>query len=58
MHHLPEAPLHKSIIFLGVQTTVIGADVKIGPNNQLLTLTFTLTLTCGAGQPDEIYEIP
>ena len=51
MHHLPEAPLHKSVIFLGDRTTVIGADFHIGPNNRLLTLTFTLTLTCGAGQP-------
>ena len=49
MHHLPEAPLHKSVIFLGDRTTVIGADFHIGPNNRLLTLTFTLT--CGAGQP-------
>ena len=49
MHHLPEAPLHKSVIFLGDRTTVIGANFRIGPNNQLLTLTFTLTLTCGAG---------
>ena len=48
MHHLPEAPLHKSVIFLGDRTTVIGADFRIGPNNRLLTLTFTLTLTCGA----------
>ena len=48
MHHLPEAPLHKSVIFLGDRTTVIGADFHIGPNNRLLTLTFTLTLTCGA----------
>ena len=30
---------------------VIGADFHISPNNQLLTLTFTLTLTCGARQP-------
>ena len=52
MHHLPEAPLHKSVIFLGDRTTVIGADFRIGPNNRLLTLTFTLTLTCGAGQPN------
>ena len=51
MHHLPEAPLHKSVIFLGDQTTVIGANFHIGPNNQLLTLTFILTLTCGAGKP-------
>ena len=59
MHHLPEAPLHKSVIFLGDQTTVIGADFHIGPNNRLLTLTFTLTLTCGAGQPVKIsMEIP
>ena len=51
MHYLPEAPLHKSVIFLGDWTTVIGADFHIGPNNRLLTLTFTLTLTCGAGKP-------
>ena len=51
MHHLPEAPLHKSVIFLGDRTTVIGADFHISPNNWLLTLTFTLTLTCGAGTP-------
>ena len=51
MHHLPEAPLHKSVIFLGDWTMVIGADFHIGPNNRLLTLTFTLTLTCGAGKP-------
>ena len=54
MHHLPEAPLHKSVIFLGDRTTVIGADFRIGPNNRLLTLTFTLTLTCGAGQPSSM----
>ena len=54
MHHLPEAPLHKSVIFLGDRTTVIGADFHIGPNNRLLTLTFTLTLTCGAGQPSAV----
>ena len=51
MHHLPEAPLHKSVIFLRDQTTFIGADFHISPNNWLLTLTFTLTLTCGARQP-------
>ena len=56
MHHLPEAPLHKSIIFLGDWTMVIGADFHIGPNNWLLTLTFTLTLTCGAGQPGRKYR--
>ena len=51
IHHLPEALLHKSVIFLRDWTTVIGADFHISPNNRLLTLTFTLTLTCGAGQP-------
>ena len=33
---------------LETRTTVIGADFRIGPNNRLLTLTFTLTLACGA----------
>ena len=51
MHHLPEAPLHKFVIFLGDRTTVIGANFHIGPNNRLLT--FTLTLTCGAGKPED-----
>ena len=51
MHHLPEAPLHKSVIFLGDQTTVIGADFHISLNKWLLTLIFTFTLTCGAGKP-------
>ena len=37
MYHLPEAPLHKSIIFLGDRTMVIGADFRISPNNWLLT---------------------
>ena len=48
MHHLPDVPPEISTIFLISKTMIIGADFQIDYNNQLLTLTLTLTSTCWA----------
>ena len=43
MHHLPDAPPLKPVVMLVDWTMIIEANLCISLNNQLLTLTSTLT---------------